>query len=556
MTPENTGDLAADSRSLQYRLERNSIGLQLTLSLSDSPEPYGSQTFYPDDTFHSSSATIRALFGYLVKSRPQLTERLTSGRDLVFLIPLQDPPIQRVFNGDVPHGYFTTGELSRWRFLRHRVEYQLKAYQRDGVHWLTQHPAAILADDMGLGKTLQTIVAIEDLLISDAITNALVLCPKSLIGVWEAEIRLWAPRLCTVALYTPINPRQWSTLSSQCHVAITNYEALRHERPQAGTFDLVVLDEIHRLKNPRSLSYRSTYQLSPTYVWGLSGTPLENTPRDLTALLHLLDRKRISISEQRSSPASLRSLASNYVLRRNKEILGSEQPLFTERVETVALSTAQKNRYAETLQSASYETWGQWIASFSKLVEICDYDAETGESSKADRAASIIESILVRKEKVVVFSWRLQPLSLLKQRLNEAGRGTTIATLTGATPSTIRTSTVTAFQMQDTPAVLLCSMKATAEGLTLTAANHVLFFNEWWNPAANLQARDRVIRIGQDKDVVLYRLTTSGTVESRLIEILEQKRTLFDEIVNRLSGTDSSSSSPAPKDLRRVLEAP
>ena len=549
-------DVIENGQSLRYRLERNSLGLELTLSLSKGRDSNHSPGLRSDDTFHSPPGTIRALFKYLVNTRPHLVDRLTSRRNLAFSIPVQDPPLQRIVNTEVPYGYFTTGELARWRFLRRRIQYPLKGYQRDGVRWLTERRAAILADDMGLGKTLQAIVAIEELLLSDVVTNALVLCPKSLIGVWEAEIRLWAPRLCTVALYTAISQKQWSTLSSQCHVSITNYESLRRERPQAGTFDLVVLDEIHRLKNPRSLGYRSIRLLNPTYMWGLSGTPLENTPRDLTTILHLLDPKRISISEQRSSPASLRSLASKYVLRRNKDVLGRELPLFTERVETVSLSPAQRNRYSETLQSAPHKTWGQWIAAFSKLVEICDYDPETLESSKADRAASIIESILIREEKVVVFSWRLQPLSILNERLSNAGHASTVATLTGQTPSTVRTSIVAAFQTHDTPAVLLCSMRATGEGLTLTAANHVLFYNEWWNPAANLQARDRVIRIGQDKDVVVYRLTTAGTVESRLVEVLEQKKALFDAIINRLSRTNLDPSILVPSGLREILEPP
>ena len=555
MKHQTTGDLATHGRSLRYRVERNSLGLELTLSLARALDPNGSKTFRSDYIFSSSPEVVQGLLQYLARSRPHLFERLTAGRDVELLIPLQDPPIQRVVN-EIPYVYYTTGELARWRFLRDRVRYPLKAYQREGVNWLTQRRAGILADDMGLGKTLQTIVAIEQLLISDAIDSALVLCPKSLIGVWEAEIRLWAPRLCTVAIYTSISQKRWSTLSSQCHISITNYEALRRERPKTGAFDLVVLDEVHRLKNPRSLRYRSAYQLCPKYMWGLSGTPLENTSRDLTAILHLLDPKRISISEQRSSPASLRSLASAYVLRRSKQVLGSELPLFTERVETVPLSMTQKQRYLQTLQSAAYETWGQWIATFSQLVEICDHDPKTGESSKADRANSIIHSVLMRQEKVVVFSWRLQPLRILSQRLTSAGHGRTIATLTGQTPSTARASIVTAFQRQQTPAVLLCSMRATAEGLTLTAANHVLFFNEWWNPATNLQARDRVIRIGQDKDVVVYRLTTSGTVESRLIEILQQKTALFDAIINRLTETNLNPSMPVPDELRRVLEAP
>ena len=434
--------------------------------------------------------------------------------------------------------------------------YPLKPHQEEGVDWLRTRQAAILADDMGLGKTLQAIAAFELLHRTGDVENALVVCPKSLIGVWEAELSLWAPRLCNVALHTPVSPRIWSVLAMQCQVGITNYEAIRSSGPAKGAFDVLILDEVHRLKNSSSLNYRACYNLEPKVTWGLSGTPLENRAGDLTAILHLLDRKRISPSEERLPLVSLRSLARAHVLRRDKTVLSEELSQVTDKLDLVALAPQQKQAYEEVLKDAkSYSTAGGWIATFNRLRAICDYDPKTEVSSKVDRALVILQSVAQLGEKAVVFSWRLDPLRLLEDRLAvQCGRASFMV-ITGETSAAERSRIVSLFQTSEEPRFLLCSMRATSEGLTLTAANHVVFLNEWWNPAVNAQARDRVNRIGQGKDVVVYRLRTLGTVESELARILEEKSELFNEIINRLTiATSYQDDQSIPAALAGFLE--
>ena len=492
---------------------------------------------------------------HLKVRRRDILSRLDREKRISLFVPQGDPPVIRVTRRVSRTAYFTLGELVRWRFIRHFPSYPLKAHQRIGVDWLRDNKSAILADDMGLGKTLQAIAAFEQMQRSGLVENVLIVCPKSLIGVWEAEISLWAPRLCTVALHSSVSQKTWAVLASQCQVAIANYEAIRSSSPAPGAFDVLILDEVHKLKNSKSLNYAACYDLEPKVTWGLSGTPLENKPGDLTAILHLLDRKRISLSDEHLPLASLRAIASGYLLRRDKHSIAAELPEVLEKLDLVPLTPPQRATYEKILRDReSKETAGGWISTFNQLRDVCDYERSTGASSKIDRALVILDSILRLGEKAVVFSWRIEPLSLLGRRIAEQWDGSTAETITGQTPSTRRSQIVSSFQTTNNPRVLLCSMRATAEGLTLTAANHVVFLNEWWNPAVNAQARDRANRIGQQKDVFVYRLRTSGTVETQLAGILEEKSELFDKIVNRLTKGRAVDDLIPEEELARLLD--
>lgn len=512
------------------------------------------QRSFVDETFRCNSTDVECLVEYLKLRRSNVLSRLDVERRISLFIPQGDPPFIRITGAESRNAFFTLGELARWRFIRNFPSYPLKAHQEEGVAWLRKRPNAILADDMGLGKTLQAIAAFEQKHRAGEVENALIVCPKSLIGVWEAEISLWAPRLCAVALHTKVTKKTWAVLPAQCQVAITNYEAIRSNGPGPGAFDVVILDEVHKLKNSKSLNYSACYALQPKVTWGLSGTPLENRRNDLTAILHLLDRKRISLSDARLPLASIRSVASGYMLRRDKQTIAAELPQVLEKLDLVPLAPAQRGKYEEILADrSSYSTVGGWISTFNKLRDICDYEPTTGASSKIARALVIVDSVLRLGEKVVIFSWRIDPLRLLGRRIAEQWDENTAEMITGRTSSTGRTRIVSSFQTKDQPSVLLCSMRATAEGLTLTAANHVVFLNEWWNPAVNAQARDRVNRIGQTKDVFVYRLRTTGTVESKLSQILDSKSQLFDEIVNRLTKR-SGANEPISEELGKFLK--
>lgn len=539
-----------------YRLERGALGLLIKLSsvgagLSRDPD----SIVFSDESFECRASDITALVRYIRSSRQDIVQRVDSGDPVTLLSPQADPPVIRVTKRSERNGYFNVGELWRAKFMKRPGALPFKRHQGYGVKWLHGRSAAVLADDMGLGKTLQAIAALEEMKASGTIDNALVLCPKSLIGTWEAEIRLWAPRLCTVALYSGVDPKDWHTIRTQCHVAVTNYEAIRGNRVESGSFDLVIFDEIHKLKNPSSLNYMAAFRLNPRYSWGLSGTPIENHAGDLTAILHLLDRKRVSLSDRLMSPQSLRRFAASYVLRRPRKVISNEVPAAIERTEMIPLSDEQRRSYdAVRAGNGSIKTVGSWISSFNKLRSICDYDPTTRVSSKVDRALVIIDAIRELREKVVVFSWRLEPLRLVRHVVNRRYGRNSVAMITGKSDSTTRSNFVRAFQSLPEPFVLLCSTRATAEGLTLTAANHVVFLNEWWNPAVNAQARDRVSRIGQARTVYVYRLRSQGTVESDLDDLLATKSELFHEIVARLTDTGAEQGcTPVPDELLRLV---
>ena len=533
-------------------LDRTALGLAIHLFRSNTGiNP--AATEFTDETFNCSTQHLVSLVNYIIDNRPEVTRRIRRGDTVSLLAPQADPPIIKITRQSTHDGYFTLGELWRWRFLKHLPAYPFKPHQTVGAQWLRRRPVAVLADDMGLGKTLQAIAALEATQRAGDIRNALIVCPKSLIGVWEAELSLWAPRLCVVALHSRVEPREWRRIAVQCHVAIANYEAIRHSGPAGGSFDLVVFDEIQRLKNPKALSYRAAYALRPPFVWGLSGTPLENHAGDLAAILHLMDRRRVAQSDRHLPAPSFRALAARYMLRRAKTVLSDELPELIEKTELLPLSPEQRSAYDRTRRAQSIRSLGAWIACFNKLRDMCDYDPLTKKSSKIDRAAAIINAVKAIGEKIVVFSWRLEPLHLLRQVVSQQHGATAAALITGRTDSMARTGLVLSFQTEDAPFVLLCSTRATAEGLTLTAANHVLFINEWWNPAVNAQARDRVNRIGQRKNVYVYRLRCQGTVESRLDELLESKSALFANIVGRLAVADSSATGEVPAELAALL---
>lgn len=549
--------LATGHRPIGYLLERSALGLLIKLS-AVAPAPCRPDSIvFSDDSFECSVSDILSLIQYIRGNRQDIVQRVYLGDSVTLLAPQAHPPVIRVTKRSEHNGYFNVGELWRSKFMKRPGALPFKRHQDYGVKWLRGRAAAVLADDMGLGKTLQAIAALEEMKASGTIENALVLCPKSLIGTWEAEIRLWAPRLCTVALYSGVDFKDWQSIRTQCHVAITNYDAIRGNRVDSGSFDLVVFDEIHKLKNPSSLNYMAAFRLNPKYSWGLSGTPIENHAGDLTAILHLLDRKRVSLSDRFLSLQSLRAFAADYVLRRPRDVISNEIPAAIERVEMIPLSDEQRRAYdAVRAGSRSIRDVGSWISSFNKLRSICDYDPTTRTSSKVDRALVIVDAIRDLGEKVVVFSWKLEPLRLVHGMVSTRYGSNSAAMITGQSDSTTRSNFVRAFQSQPEPFVLLCSTRATAEGLTLTAANHVVFLNEWWNPAVNAQARDRVSRIGQVRTVHVYRLRSQGTVESALDDLLASKSELFQEIVDRLTDADAErgSGAPVPHELLKLVQ--
>ena len=424
----------------------------------------------------------------------------------------------------------------------------LLGFQRDGVDWLIEREKAILADDMGLGKTVQAIYALRLLFNRAKITSALILAPKSLLANWEEELTRWAPELSRVRMIpnASLRSRAWENLAGGCHLFLTNYEQVRNP-PRTLTetgVDVVIADEAHRLRNIGSQVAQGVRKLATKRFWALTGTPFERDPEDLATLLSVLEPKRFSISDRRLHPASLRAQTRPYILRRLKGNVLSDLPEVLEHQQVLELLPGQRESYARAWRKAANSDRDRVLAAVNDLRAICDYDDQTDQSVKVDRIVEILEDVAHSKEKAVVFSYLLKPLDVLYERLCQKFGKNSVLNLRGDMSSRERESSISNFSNDPTSFVLLCSLRVAGEGLTLTAANHVIFLNEWWNPSANMQARDRVVRIGQRKGVRLYKFRCKNTIEDNLEAILARKSQEMVNLIDRLAVPGQSGDLP------------
>lgn len=418
------------------------------------------------------------------------------------------------------------------------VKDDLYPFQREGVAWLLRNRKAILADDMGLGKTIQVIAAIRRLYRYGRIESCLVIAPRTLLANWLAETDKWAPDLIVRRLkYTrrTFTPSQWRSAVAGAHVLLASYEDLRDlwDDLDGQPPDLMVADEAHRLRRAESRAHQGMRCIAAPRMWGLTGTPVERDAQDLACLLSLLDPRRFAIDDHRHGIDALRSRVRPYLLRRTKEAVLPEIPEATEHIETVNLHPAQRQAYNSALASLGRRDEGGYLAVFNKLRSICDIDPATGESSKLDRAAELIESAVADGCKTVVFSYMLDPLRQMHKRLTAVHRDMS-AMLTGEQSLDQRKRSANRFKTRPDCWALLASTRVASEGLTLTEANRVILLNRWWNPSTNSQAIDRVVRIGQRRPVIVHYLTCTETVEDRLQPLLDRKEMTFEQLIETL----------------------
>ena len=436
----------------------------------------------------------------------------------------------------------------------------LRPFQEEGMAWLQDTRKAILADDMGLGKTAQALLALQALVVEGRIRSALVVCPKSLTANWEEECAIWTPALTIIRPLprTADANRLWTSILGRSHVIIASYEQLR-PLPQALSdlrMQLVIADEAHRLRRSQAQLVRSFRQMKTDRFWALTGTPIERHPLDLATLLSVLEPTRFS-SRSAASESDLRSLAAPYLLRRLKADVLEELPQVVDVKETLELTAAQHASYAAVQRRPLHGTSGEVLQRLVTLRAICDVDSESESSAKLDRIVEILGSVRDSGEKALVFSYLLRPLDLLRNRLARDEFGLQSLQLTGAMNSGERRQVLNRFKTDPSFVALLCSSRVGGEGLTLTEANHVIFLNEWWNPSANDQARDRVVRLGQDKIVHVHRFRCRNTVEDALDDILSRKEATFARVVDALAseiGIDVDSSRSLVADVLKRID--
>ncbi|MGW4502879.1 DEAD/DEAH box helicase [Micromonospora sp. NPDC004336] len=440
----------------------------------------------------------------------------------------------------------------------------LRDYQRQGLRWLARLTAlglgGCLADDMGLGKTV-TLIALHLHRQADPATAGptLVLCPASLLGNWEREIRRFAPGADVRRFHGP--DRHLDDLDGG--FVLTTWATLRRDaaRLAARRWPLLVADEAQHAKNPHSETAVALRAIPAAARVALTGTPVENDLTDLWAILDwttpgLLGTltefrarwvKPVQTDRDPDAGRDLARLVGPFLLRRRKSDPGiaPELPGKTETDQPVALTAEQAALYqacvAELLDAIAdtdgFARHGLVVKLLTALKQICNHPAQylrqdaplAGRSGKLDLLDELLDTILPGGGAVLVFTQYVAMARLLHRHLTDRGVGALL--LHGGLPVAARDDLVRRFDAGEAP-VFLLSLRAAGTGLNLTRADHVVHYDRWWNPAVEDQATDRAYRIGQTRPVQVHRLIAEGTVEDRVAALLAGKRELAEAVLD------------------------
>lgn len=438
---------------------------------------------------------------------------------------------------------------------------RLRPYQITGAQWLLTHAqaglGALLADEMGLGKTVQMLAALEKIP-----GLKLVVCPSSLVWNWRREAEQFLPNLRVLTLDGSDREKKFSEMA-EFDLVVTSYALLRRDvdRYRAVEFSAVVLDEAQHIKNPDSQNAKAALALRARSRFILTGTPVENSIRDLWSLFEFLlpgylgarsdFKERYEtplLSGQMSTewPRLLRRIRP-YLLRRKKADILPELPAKLEQIIEIELTDSQKATY-DQLQAAARsqvdqltEKGASGAARMRVLTALlrlrqacCDLRLFGGEmpmetaSAKLAALLELLEEAMDGGHRVLIFSQFTSMLDLIGQALTE--RNIVYCRLDGSTRD--RQAVVERFQNDASIPVFLISLKAGGVGLNLTAADTVIHFDPWWNPAVEAQATDRAHRIGQTQVVTSIKLIARDTIEARVLSLQNKKRELLEGTVD------------------------
>nr|WP_256127890.1 DEAD/DEAH box helicase [Arthrobacter sp. SDTb3-6] len=447
----------------------------------------------------------------------------------------------------------------------------LRPYQERGLAWLdflgSLGLGACLADDMGLGKTIQ-LLALEALNRErqpDAGPTLLV-CPMSLIGNWEAEAAKFAPALRLRVHHGSERRRgeEFDDGLDGVDLLVTTYTTLTRDVEvfEAVSWNRVVLDEAQAVKNRLSRAAKAVKRLTAAQRIALTGTPVENRLGELYSIMDFLNpgllgtpelfrtRYAIPVERHRDEGAAerMRAITRPYLLRRVKTdpSIIDDLPEKIEIKQYYTLTNEQASLYQSVVDdmmekidgSDGIERRGNVLAAMAKLKQICNHPAQllhdgsvVGQrSGKVERLEEILEEILAEGDKVLCFTQYTEFAEMLLPHLG-ARFDTDVAYLHGGTSRQNRTELVRRFQSSDGPPIFLLSLKAGGTGLNLTAANHVIHLDRWWNPAVENQATDRAFRIGQKRRVQVRKFICRGTLEERIDAMIEEKASLANMVV-------------------------
>ncbi|MCR8642604.1 DEAD/DEAH box helicase [Paenibacillus sp. N1-5-1-14] len=467
----------------------------------------------------------------------------------------------------------------------------LRHYQRQGASWLLFLRqfglGGCLADDMGLGKTIQWItylLSVKDRAAADQAlhpdspksTPSLLICPTSVLGNWQMELKRFAPTLRVHLHYGPQRLKGQTfadVMQDEVDLVLTSYNLSHIDEEELNMihWDSICLDEAQNIKNAYTKQSAAIRKLSGFHRIAMTGTPVENRLAELWSIFEFINpgylgtlrdftHRYVSPIESVRDPealASVQKLVRPFLLRRvkNDPAIQLDLPEKNETKVFVSLTAEQSSLYENYIQDmfsridkmSTMERRGHILTALTKLKQLCNHPAlllKEGpqavwehRSNKVERLTEMVQELRQEGDKCLIFTQFVETGFLL-QRILQEEIGENVIFLNGSTPKTQRDAMIAHFQDRTLPEenqnnIFILSLKAGGIGLNLTAANHVFHFDRWWNPAVENQATDRAYRIGQTRNVQVHKFITIGTLEERVNELMEGKLGLAEGIVGK-----------------------
>lgn len=460
------------------------------------------------------------------------------------------------------------------------VHADLRPYQRRGVDWLywmsRNNLGAVLADDMGLGKTLQLLALLEvERGRGEAVGPTLVVAPTSVVGNWAREAAKFTPGLRVLVHHGAerLHGEAFAEAVENSDLVVTSYGVVgRDHKELAETFwDHVVLDEAQAIKNSSTRASRSVRALRSRHRIALTGTPVENRLSEMRSILDFVNpgvlgstsffrnhfAKAIEREQDEEMSERLRRLTAPFILRRLKTdtTIIDDLPDKTEQIITVQMTAEQAALYKALTDSVQRELEqregmarrGLVLATITRIKQICNHPAHylgdgsgvvlrgRHRSGKVQELMRLIDVAIETDQRMLIFTQYRAFGDIIQPYLSER-LGEVIPFLHGGVSKTARDAMVDRFQSEDGPRAMILSLKAGGTGLNLTAASMVVHMDRWWNPAVENQATDRAFRIGQNRNVAVYKMITSGTLEESIQDILDGKTQLAGAVVGQGEG--------------------
>jgi superfamily II DNA or RNA helicase len=450
---------------------------------------------------------------------------------------------------------------------------KLRHYQEEGISWLNfLHEfelGGILADEMGLGKTVQALAffqALRDRKGSkrEARKPVLIVAPTSVITNWSYEIRKFTPTAKALMLHGPGRKAHFEEIPEYDFV-LTSYALLRLDRYdlERHEFSYLVLDEAQNIKNPHAATTKAAKALRARHRLALTGTPTENRPMELWSIMDFLmpgylgsheffrtniERPILESGTHVEVAQLLNAKTKPFILRRLKADVEKELPPKIESVLHVEMTSSQKHLYTQILNEVRPKVFDaikkkgiqgasvSILAALLRLRQVCNHpnsiDAFSElpgfDSGKFNLLKDLTTEALESGRKILLFSQFRGMLSIIRAWLDE--QGTEHLYLDGTTRN--RQELIDRFSTDESVRLFLISLKAGGSGLNLMAADTVIIYDPWWNPAVESQAVDRAHRIGQSKTVSVYRLVTEESVEQKIMALKEKKSKIVDALIN------------------------